>query len=71
MKKGKDLFDVAMRVYDGTEVCELVGTFLLEKSGEINNNNEIGLYRNDGSTIFRQRSGTQLEKIQRLLKEYD
>ena len=27
-----DLFDVAIGVYDGAELCELVSTFLLEKS---------------------------------------
>ena len=32
IKKGRDLFDVTMRAYDGAEVCELVGIFLLEKS---------------------------------------
>ena len=26
-----DLFDVTMGAYDGAEVCELVGTFLLQK----------------------------------------
>ena len=29
MKKDSGLFDVTMGAYDGTEVCELVGTFLL------------------------------------------
>ena len=32
MKKRVDLLDVAMVVYDGAEVCELVGAFLLDKS---------------------------------------
>ena len=32
MKKRVDLLDVAMVVYDGAEVCELVGVFLLDKS---------------------------------------
>ena len=27
-----DLFDVGIGVYDGAELCELVSTFLLEKS---------------------------------------
>ena len=31
MKKG-ELFDVAMGANDGVEVCELVGTFLIEKN---------------------------------------
>ena len=64
-----------MGAYDGAEVCELVGTFLLEKISEICNKSNIGLYRGDGLSIFRNRSGTQLEKmkkkLQRLFKEYD
>ena len=74
MKKGGDLFDVAMGAYDGVEVCKLVGTFLLEKICEICNKNNIGLYRDEGLSIFRNNSGTQLEKIkklQRLFTEYD
>ena len=33
-EKRGGLFDVAMGAYDGAEVCELVGTFLLEKSAK-------------------------------------
>ena len=75
MKKRRDLFDVATGAYDGAEVCKLVGTFLLEKISEICNESNIGLYRDDGLSMFRNRSGTKLEKIkkklQRLFKEYD
>ena len=46
-KRG-DIFDVAMGAYDGAEVCELVGTFLLEKISEICSKSNIGLYRDDG-----------------------
>ena len=64
-----------MGAYDGAEVCELFGTFLLEKISEICNKSNIGLYRDDGLSIFRNKSGTQLEKmkkkLQRLFKEYD
>ena len=64
-----------MGAHDGAEVCELVGTFLLEKISEICNKSNIGLYRDDGLSIFRNKSGTQLEKmkkkLQRLFKEYD
>ena len=58
MKK-EDLFDVAMGTYDGVEVCKLVGTFLLEKISEICNKSDIGLYRDDGLSIFRNKSGTR------------
>ena len=33
----RDLFDIAMEAYDGAEVCELVGIFLLEKRSKICN----------------------------------
>ena len=75
MKKRGDLFNVTMGAYDGAEVCELVGTFLLETISEICNKGDTGLYRDDGLVVFRNKSGTHLEKIkkklQRLLKEYD
>ena len=73
-EKRGDLFDVAIEAYDGAEVRELVGTFLLEKISEICNNCDIGLYRDDGLAVFRNESGTHLEKIkelQRLFKECD
>ena len=64
-----------MGAYDGAEVCELVGTFLLGKFSEICNKSNIRLYRDDGLSIFRNKSDTKLEKmkkkLQRLFKEYD
>ena len=60
--KREDLFDVAMGAYDGVEVCELVGTFLLEKVSEICNEGDIGWYTDDGLAVFRNKSGTQLER---------
>ena len=75
MKKRGDIFDVAMGPYDGAEVCELFGTFILETISEICDKSNIGFYRNDGLSIFRNKSDTQLEKmkkkLQRLFKEYD
>ena len=74
-EKRGDLFDVAMGTYDGAEVCELVGTFLLGKISEICNKGNIGLYRDNGLAVFRNKSVTNLEKIKKklqiLFKEYD
>ena len=67
-EKRGDLFDVAMGAYDGAEVCELVGTFLLEKISEISNKCDIGLYRDDGLAVFRNKSGTHLKKIKKKLQ---
>ena len=33
MKKGSDLFDVLVGAYDGAEVCELIGIFLMNLLG--------------------------------------
>ena len=63
-----------MGPYDSAEVCERVGTFLLEKISEIYNKCDIGLYRDDCLAVFRNKNGTHLEKIKKklqiLLKEY-
>ena len=62
-------------ICDGAEVCELVGTFLLEKISQIYNKSNIGLYRDDCLSSFRNKSDTQFEKVkkkmQRLFKEQD
>ena len=73
MKKDSGLFDVTMGAYDGAEVCELVGTFLLHKLSLKYNKNKIGLYRDEGLAIFKNISGPKSEKIekniQKLFKE--
>ena len=47
MKREGNLFDVTMGAYDGAEVCELVGIFMLNKISEKYDKNDIGLYRDD------------------------
>ena len=41
-------FDVTRGSYDGAEVCELIGIFMLSLIGNKYNPNSIGLYRDDG-----------------------
>ena len=45
-------FDVTMASYDGAEICELVGLYLLSQMQDRNIN--IGLYRHDGLAITKQ-----------------
>ena len=45
IKRERNLFDVTMRAYDGAEVCELVGIFMLNRISEKYNKNDAGLYR--------------------------
>ena len=47
------MFDVAMGSYDGAEICELVGLFILDKLRAEFKNDNIGLYRDDGLAAFK------------------
>ena len=67
--KNDGLFDVTMGAYDGAAVCELVGTFLLDKISEKYEKNRCRLYRDDGLSVFKNKSGTQLERIKKNLQK--
>ena len=73
IKKKGGLFDVTMGAYDGAEVCELVGTFLLYTLAQKYPKENMGLYRDDGLAVFKNTSGPQNERIkkdfQRIFKE--
>ena len=69
MKKGSDLFDVSMDAYDGAEVCELIGIFLLNLLGRQYDTKNIVLYRGDGLSIFKNCSGPQMEKLKKHLQK--
>ena len=58
-----------MGAYDGVEVCELVGAFLLDKISKKYDKNSIGLYRDDGLSVFKNKSSTQLERIKKNLQK--
>ena len=57
IKKQGGLFDVSMGAYDGAEVCELVGTYMLNLLSKKYNKNNFGLYRDDGLTVLKNKSG--------------
>ena len=51
-----------MGCYDGAEVCELVGIFILNKLSNVIDKNSIGLYGDDSLGVFDKLSGPQIEK---------
>ena len=63
-----DLFDVLMGAYDSTEVCKLIGIFLLNLLGQQFDTKNTGLYRDDGLSIFKNCSCSHIEKIKRRLQ---
>ena len=54
--------------YDATEICELVGIFLLPLIGKKYDSEKIGLYRDDSLNVFRNAKGPELEKIKNIQK---
>ena len=54
-----------MGSYDGAEVCELIGIFMLSLIGNIYNRNNMGLYRDDGLAVFKNISSPQSEKTEK------
>ena len=61
-KSGEENFDLSMGCYDGTEVCELVGTYILNKLKNVTNKENIGLYRDDGLGIFQNIPKIEIER---------
>ena len=54
-----------MGSYDGAEVWELVGLFILNGLSNEYGKESIGLYKDDGLAIFKNTSGPQTERIRK------
>ena len=61
-KEGNENFNVPMGCYDGDEVCEIVGSYLLNLLCEIMDKEQVGLYRDDGLAVVKHLSGPQIEQ---------
>ena len=66
-KKENARFDVTMGSFDGAEICELVGLYLLSKIVKIVGINNVGLYRDDGLGYLKGKSKVQTEQIKKKL----
>ena len=54
-----------MGSFDGAELCELVGLYLLSKLQPVLGIPSIGLYRDDGLAAVRSQSGRRLDKLRK------
>ena len=61
-KSGNEEFDVPMECFDGAEVCELVGVYILHLLKTVMRKENVGLYRDDGLGILRNSSGPEIER---------
>ena len=64
-KKNIDLFDVTMGAYNGAEVCELVGLFLLNNLANKFEKISVFLYRDDRLALFKNINGHRADKIRK------
>ena len=64
-KEGNPLFDVTMGSYDGAEVCELVGLYLLGKLAPLIGTKNVGLYRDDDLAVIHQANGPKMDRIRK------
>ena len=61
-KSGNEEFDVPMGCFDGAEVCELVGVYILHLLRTVMGKENFGLYRDDELAILRDSSGPEIER---------
>ena len=64
-KKTESYFDVTMGSYDGAEICELVGIYILTRLATIIKKSDCGLYRDDGLVILRNVNGQQIDRTRK------
>ena len=54
-----------MGSFDGAEICELVGLYLLDKLSSLIGRKDVGLYRDDGLAAINSSSGPVLDKMRK------
>ena len=62
-KQTESCFDVTMGSFDGAEVCELVGIYILCSLAKLINKEDCGLHRDDRLLILRNANGQQIEQM--------
>ena len=61
-KSGNEEFDVPMGCFDGAEICEPIGIYILMKLQSILQKGNAGLYRDDGLGVTKELSGPAMER---------
>ena len=62
-------FDVIIGSYDGAELCELAGLFMLNELSKKFDKDNIGLYREEGLAVFKNHNGHQNDKIRKKMTD--
>ena len=70
IKKNGSLFDVTMGSYDGAEVCDLIGIYLLSEMKSKFPAIDLGLYRDDGLGVHANLSGPEAERLKKKIIQF-
>ena len=64
-KQNHECFDVTMGSFDGAEICELVGIYILQELSLIIDKSDSGLYRDDGLMVLRNTNKQDSDRIRK------
>jgi hypothetical protein len=74
-RNNNSLFDVTMGCFDGAEICELVGLYILNNLPKKFGKDFVGLYRDDGLALIKGKSGRVIDSARKdlckLFRQYD
>ena len=62
-RNNNSMFDVTMGSFDGAEICDLVGLFLLQDLAKNLGKKHVGLYRDDGLAIIQSKNARLEGKV--------
>ena len=68
-KSGNKDFDIPMGCFDDAEVSEIVETYILSKISNEINKRQVGLYRGDSLGVFRNTSGSEMDRTRKDLNK--
>ena len=64
-KERMEDFNVPIDCFDGAEVCELVGSFILQQLSQLFEDQLVRLYRYDDLAIFKGLSGSETKRVKK------
>ncbi|KAJ8048904.1 hypothetical protein HOLleu_01408 [Holothuria leucospilota] len=64
-KDNPSTFDVTMGSFDGAEICENVGLFILHTLRKTVTSSDIGLYRDDGLAVLKNMTGRTADNLRK------
>ena len=68
-KKTRSCFNVTMGCFDGAQVCDLIGIYILSLLTSFICQNDIGLYRDNGLIVLHKLNGKQIDQMRKKITQ--